>query len=108
MRLYAHRTSRGHRDHRVLIASSIPAVHQAREAARRSSCQNNLKQLGLALYNYHDTYNLLPMGYVDVPALAGGNNGGWSWQAMILPQLEQGNLALISHFAPMARSPFRV
>lgn len=77
----------------VLIALLLPAVQQAREAARRSSCQNNLKQLGLALHNYHDTYNLFPMGYVDVPALIGGNNGGWSWQAQILPQLEQGNIS---------------
>ena len=76
----------------VLIALLLPAVQQAREAARRSSCQNNLKQIGLALHNYHDTFNLFPMGYIDVVALSGGNNGGWSWQAQILPQLEQGNI----------------
>jgi prepilin-type N-terminal cleavage/methylation domain-containing protein len=84
----------------VLIALLLPAVQQAREAARRSSCQNNLKQLGLAIHNYHDTYNLFPMGYVDNPAYIGGNNGGWSWQAMILPQLEQGNLAFNFAYRP--------
>jgi len=84
----------------VLIALLLPAVQQAREAARRSSCQNNLKQLGLAIHNYHDTYNLFPMGYIDNPALIGGNNGGWSWQAMILPQLEQGNLQFNFAYRP--------
>ncbi len=60
---------------------------------RRSTCKNNLKQIGLALHNYHDTFNKFPMGYVDT--LVGGGpqkDGGWSWAAMILPQLEQGNL----------------
>lgn len=74
----------------VLIALLLPAVQQAREAARRSSCQNNLKQIGLALHNYHDTFNVFPMGYIDVGT--DGQDGGWSWQAQILPQLEQGNI----------------
>jgi prepilin-type N-terminal cleavage/methylation domain-containing protein/prepilin-type processing-associated H-X9-DG protein len=78
----------------VLIALLLPAVQQAREAARRTQCKNNLKQLGLALHNYHDTYNVFPMGYID--GVMGNNAGikgeGWSWQAMILPQLEQGPL----------------
>ncbi|MCA9059021.1 MAG: DUF1559 domain-containing protein [Planctomycetaceae bacterium] len=77
----------------ILIALLLPAVQQAREAARRTQCRNNLKQLGLALHNYHDTFNTFPPGYVDVD---GGNtertNGGWAWTVHVLPQLEQANL----------------
>ncbi|SFH59707.1 DUF1559 domain-containing protein [Planctomicrobium piriforme] len=78
----------------ILIALLLPAVQQAREAARRSSCKNNLKQMGLALHNYHDIYNRLPMGYIDTStdSKAKTEDGGWSWQAMVLPQLDQANL----------------
>jgi len=44
----------------VLVAMLLPAVQQAREAARRSQCKNNLKQVGIALHTYHDTFNLFP------------------------------------------------
>ena len=65
----------------VLIALLLPAVQQAREAARRSQCKNNLKQLGLALHNYHETASTLPPGWI------GGNR--WGWNTMILPYLDQ-------------------
>jgi prepilin-type N-terminal cleavage/methylation domain-containing protein len=78
----------------ILIALLLPAVQQAREAARRTQCRNNLKQIGLALHNYHDNYQLFPMGWVDV---VGGNNEppgghGWAWSAYVLPYLDQAPL----------------
>lgn len=67
----------------ILIALLLPAVQQAREAARRTSCKNNLKNIGLALHNYHDTIGVFPFGFDERETL---------WSAMILPQLEQSNL----------------
>ncbi|MBA4032010.1 MAG: prepilin-type cleavage/methylation domain-containing protein [Planctomyces sp.] len=71
----------------VLIALLLPAVQQAREAARRTQCRNNLKQLGLALHNYHDVYGSLPPGVVEV--YSPGDNGNWGWGAFLLPQFDQ-------------------
>jgi len=72
----------------VLVALLLPAVQQAREAARRSQCKNNLKQIGLALHNYHDSMNTLPFGWVGDPT--GSNRGNrWGWGVMILPYLDQ-------------------
>jgi len=94
----------------VLIALLLPAVQQAREAARRTQCKNNLKQLGLALHNYHDTFNRFPPGYID-GGMPGNRPGGWSWQAQILPQLEQGplfskfNFSFQPHGTPGATVP---
>jgi prepilin-type N-terminal cleavage/methylation domain-containing protein len=78
----------------ILIALLLPAVQQAREAARRTQCKNNLKQIGLALHNYHDVFGSFPMGYVDSGTPNGPNryDGGWSWASMILPQIDQGPL----------------
>jgi len=70
----------------VLVALLLPAVQAAREAARRSSCNNNLKQIGLALHNYHDTYLKMPPGFIQ----AGGRKHGWA--VHILPFIEQENL----------------
>jgi prepilin-type N-terminal cleavage/methylation domain-containing protein len=76
----------------VLVALLLPAVQAAREAARRMSCSSNLRQLGLAMHNYHDTHKTLPYttsawgpdGRVNSPG-----NRGWSWNSFILPYIEQ-------------------
>ncbi|MGQ0636209.1 MAG: DUF1559 family PulG-like putative transporter [Planctomycetaceae bacterium] len=75
----------------VLIALLLPAVQQAREAARRTQCKNNLKQAGLALHNYHDTHNIFPRSWYEslnspVPDL------GWGWMTMVLPFIDQAPL----------------
>ncbi|WP_166828297.1 DUF1559 domain-containing protein [Thalassoroseus pseudoceratinae] len=82
----------------ILIALLLPAVQQAREAARRTQCKNNLKQLALALQNYHDTYQKFPAGFarnaarLAVSSCPEGQCANWSWGAAILPQIEQDNL----------------
>ena len=77
----------------ILVALLLPAVQQAREAARRSSCKNNLKQIGLALHNYVEVNNYLPPGAsVELSVTATGNNGSWGVHGRIMPYLEQGNL----------------
>lgn len=77
----------------ILIALLLPAVQQAREAARRTQCKNHLKQLGLAINNYVSSYRYLPPGAsVDLSVSATGNNGSWGVHGRILPLLEQGNL----------------
>lgn len=80
----------------ILIALLLPAVQQAREAARRTQCKNNLKQIGLALHNYHDVHLRFPSGWIGVEldgtqsAHEGGSGAGWA--TMILPMMEQRNL----------------
>ncbi|MBN2294919.1 MAG: DUF1559 domain-containing protein [Pirellulales bacterium] len=69
----------------ILIALLLPAVQAAREAARRINCSNNVKQIGLALQNYHGTYGQFPQG----THYGSGTTIGWSWSAVILPFIEQ-------------------
>src|SRR2546427_5434704 len=82
----------------VLIGLLLPAVQKVREAAARTKCQNNLKQLGLALHNYHDANGSFPVGvrmpYTQAsndPLTGGmGNPFGPNWAVFILPYIEQG------------------
>jgi prepilin-type N-terminal cleavage/methylation domain-containing protein/prepilin-type processing-associated H-X9-DG protein len=79
----------------ILIGLLLPAVQKVRESAARAQCQNNLKQIGLALHNYHDTNRCLPPGYAaTMPYTDGATDTapGWGWAAFILPDIEQENL----------------
>ena len=87
----------------VLVALLLPAVQQAREAARRTQCKNNLKQIGLALHNYHDVFQCFPPSYLITPnattgpmgpaSTASGDSGpGWTALMMMLPQIEASNI----------------
>ncbi len=73
----------------ILIALLLPAVQQAREAARRSQCKNNLKQIGLALHNYHDTYNSFPPASVRRNTPTSWTTSGLQWGGRILPFLDE-------------------
>ena len=88
----------------VLIALLLPAVQQAREAARRTQCKNNMKQLGLALHNYHDTHLMFPMTY-SVDGNYSNTGRGRSWMMGILPFIDRAPLfGMIDHDAPLATS----
>ncbi len=85
----------------ILVGLLLPAVQAAREAARRMQCSNNVKQLGLALHNYHDTQKSFPSGFItNYPAGALGTAAmmsvtqrtHWSWGAFVLPYIEQAPL----------------
>jgi prepilin-type N-terminal cleavage/methylation domain-containing protein len=110
----------------VLVGLLLPAVQKVRESAARISCGNNLKQMGLALHNYHDTQGSFPPGYVYVaPPTQGAAPGprvpivdrpnpkifalpqapGWGWAAYLLPYLEQDNLHRQIDFSLPVESP---
>src|SRR3954468_859489 len=92
----------------VLISLLLPAVQSAREAARRSQCVNNMKQLGLAMHNYHDTVGTFPIGAMGVRSLASGGrypdgtavgSARRTWVPMLLPYIEQGTMANAYNFS---------
>jgi len=77
----------------VLIALLLPAVQSAREAARRAQCTNNLKQIGLAMHNYLSSFGSFPPGGITAQGNPwAGNANQLSWRALILPQMEMGNV----------------
>lgn len=80
----------------LLLALILPAIQQSRESARRLKCQNNLKQIGIALHSYHDTHKCFPPGYSPGPVNVDGtwphHYSGYSWATHILPYLDQASL----------------
>jgi prepilin-type processing-associated H-X9-DG protein/prepilin-type N-terminal cleavage/methylation domain-containing protein len=89
----------------TLLGLLLPAVQKVRAAATRMSCQNNLKQVGLALHNYHDVSQAFPPGY-SATAASPGTRPGWGWAAFLLPYIEQGPLYRQINFAqPVEGSP---
>ncbi len=79
----------------TLVSLLLPAVQAAREQARRAACQNNLRQIGLALAQYASRHGGLPPGYVSLwnPLWSVQIGPGWGWAGMIVPELEQQSLA---------------
>ena len=73
----------------ILIALLLPAVQAAREAARRSQCTNNLKQIGVSLHNYHDSFKSLPPGHLEKYVGTSLSSTSWGWTGLILPFMEQ-------------------
>lgn len=82
----------------ILVSLLLPAVQQAREAARRTQCKNNLKQLGLALHNYHDTFGMFPAGHMESGWDGPSYRHQFSWLTYLLPYIEQGNVYSLIDF----------
>jgi prepilin-type N-terminal cleavage/methylation domain-containing protein/prepilin-type processing-associated H-X9-DG protein len=98
----------------VLVALLLPAVQQAREAARRTECKNHLKQIGLAFHNYNDIYRVLPDGGNDNTGATSwpcgdccnaNNRGEWNWMYQILPQIEQTPLYNLANNTTIYQTP---
>ncbi len=93
----------------VLVGLLLPAVQRVREAAAKASCQNNLKQIGLAIHAYHGSNQVLPPGYTAKGAYVNGTTDtspGWAWGSYILPYLEQTVLfSELTFNTPVQNSP---
>jgi prepilin-type N-terminal cleavage/methylation domain-containing protein len=76
----------------MLVSLLLPAVQAAREAARRTECANNLKQIGLALQAYHDARRGFPPGWLWAPPADQSGGSSWAWSVFILPYLERNSL----------------
>lgn len=87
----------------ILVALLLPGVQSARETARRTQCRNHLRQIVLALHNYHDTHGLFPINYGNGPY--NETNTGASWLALILPDIEQAPLHAQIRFGSPADDP---
>jgi prepilin-type N-terminal cleavage/methylation domain-containing protein len=98
----------------ILVSLLLPAIQAAREAARRMSCQNNIRQLGLAIANYESAFRVFPPAYLSDtrhpsrdPVTFDGPNG-FAWGALILPQMEQGALYQGLNFSVAAWAPVNI
>lgn len=90
----------------MLIAILLPAVQMARESARKTKCANNLKQIGLGLHGYMDSYKSLPPGYVSVVLPDHDDGGpGWAWGSSILPFIEEAGIHALINPAVTVESP---